>query len=163
MINWLDEQRQRAWVVVPILAFLEACPGVGFFISGIILLSICTFLYAQDIITLSTMLPLAFAGACLGDHLGFYAGRWLGPRLRETTFATNRRDKIEKAETFIRKYGPHSVVLGRLITSVRSVVPILIGASGVGRLRFTISDILACALWTLGLALLVVGIENFFS
>ncbi len=163
MINWLDEQRQRAWVVVPILAFLEACPGVGFFISGIILLSICTFLYAHDIITLSTMLPLAFTGACLGDHLGFYAGRWLGPKIRETTFAVNRRNKIERTEAFIKKYGTHSVVLGRLITSVRSVVPMLIGASGVGRLRFTISDILACALWTLGLALLVVGIENFFS
>ncbi|MAH72726.1 MAG: hypothetical protein CBC09_01420 [Cellvibrionales bacterium TMED49] len=150
-----------AWVAVPSLALLEACPGVGFFISGIILLSICTFLYAEDLITLSTMLPLAFAGACIGDHLGFYAGRWLGPRIRETKFATKRLNKIEKAEAFIRKYGSYSILLGRLLTSVRSVVPILIGASGLGRLKFTISDILACAIWTWGLAMLVVGIENF--
>ena len=152
-----------AWIVVPTLAFLEACPGIGFFISGIILLTICSFLNAQDIVPLSIMLPSAFAGACVADHLGFYVGRWLGPRVHRTEFAKKRVEKIEKVERFIRKYGAYSVLLGRLITSVRSVTPILIGASGFERARFTILDTTACAVWTVGLALLVLGIGSFVA
>ena len=64
---------------MPAIAFLEACPGIGIFISGAILLSVCTVLYTQDIATLQQMLTLAFLGAIIADNSGYYSGRCIGP------------------------------------------------------------------------------------
>ncbi|HBO15066.1 MAG TPA: hypothetical protein DD440_01905 [Porticoccaceae bacterium] len=159
-VEWLNANRQLGWVLVPLLAFLEACPGVGLFVSGIVLLSVCTLLYAEQILSLWIMLPLAFCGACIADHLGYYMGRWVGPKFHQSNFAQKRVDVLQRAERFIRQYGAYSVVLGRLITAVRSKVPLLVGVSGFGRLRFTLLDIFACAIWSAGLGLLVVGLDH---
>lgn len=146
--------------MIPLLAFLEACPGIGLFVSGVILLSVSTLLYTEQIATLSQILPLAFAGACLSDHLGFYTGRIFGPKLHQTAFAQKRMTEIAKSEAFILKFGTLSVLGGRLIPAVRSLVPMMIGISGTSRLKFTLVDLAACAIWITGLGLLVVGIDS---
>ena len=146
--------------MIPLLAFLEACPGIGLFVSGVILLSVSTLLYTEQIATLSQILPLAFAGACLSDHLGFYIGRVFGPKLHQTAFAQKRMTEIAKSEAFILKFGTLSVLGGRLIPAVRSLVPMMIGISGTSRLKFTLVDRATCAIWITGLGLLVVGIDS---
>ena len=146
--------------MIPLLAFLEACPGIGLFVSGVILLSVSTLLYTEQIATLSQILPLAFAGACLSDHLGFYTGHIFGPKLHQTVFAQKRMSEIAKSEAFILKFGTLSVLGGRLIPAVRSLVPMMIGISGTSRLKFTLVDLAACAIWITGLGLLVVGIDS---
>ena len=146
--------------MIPLLAFLEACPRIGLFVSGVILLSVSTLLYTEQIATLSQILPLAFAGACLSDHLGFYIGHIFGPKLHQTAFAQKRMTEIAKSEAFILKFGTLSVLGGRLIPAVRSLVPMMIGISGTSRLKFTLVDLAACAIWITGLGLLVVGIDS---
>ena len=145
---------------MPILAFLEACVGIGLFVSGVILLSVCTLLYVEQIATLNQMLPLAFCGAALGDHSGYYFGRWLGPRFHHTRFAQKRAEILKKTEQRIIKYGSFAILFGRLMTAIRSIVPLLTGVSGMPRLEYTAYDLLACAIWTAGLGLLVVGIDK---
>lgn len=46
-------------MIIPVLAFLEACPGLGLFVSGVILLTVSTILYTEQIASLSEILPLA--------------------------------------------------------------------------------------------------------
>ena len=163
ILNWLQAHKQNAWAVVPVLAFLEACPGLGLFVSGVILLSVSTVLYTEQLVSLPQIMMLAFAGACVSDHLGFYLGRWFGPRFHHTAFAQKRASKLQKAESFILKYGGAAIVLGRLMTAVRSLVPALVGVSGTQPIKFTMMDILACAIWSMGLGLLVIGLDNLFA
>jgi membrane-associated protein len=90
-------------------------------------------------------------------------GRWFGPKLHQTAFAQKRMSEIAKSEAFILKYGTLSVIGGRLIPAVRSLVPMMIGISGTSRLKFSLVDLVACAVWITGLGLLVVGIESLMS
>jgi len=39
-------------------------------------------------------------------------------------------------------------------------VPMMVGISGTDRVRFTLIDVLACAIWSAGLGLLVVGLDS---
>ena len=160
IIQWLRDHQQYALLVVPLIAFLEAFVGIGLFISGAILLSVCTILYVEEIATLQQMIPLAFLGALLSDHSGYYIGRFMGPRLHHTSFAIKRAGMIKKAELSINKYGVFAIFIGRFLTPVRSVVPIVTGVSGMERARFTTFDFIACALWSVCLGLLVVGIDK---
>ena len=150
-------------IIVPLIAFLEASVGVGLFVSGVILLSVCTILYVEQIATLSQILPLAFCGAALGDHSGYYFGRWLGPRFYHTRFAQDRLEILKKTEKRIIKYGNFAILFGRLMTAIRSIVPMLTGVSGMTRLRYSAYDLLACGIWTAGLGLLIVGIDKIWS
>ncbi len=163
ILNWLNQHQDYALLLIPAFAFLEAIPVVGLFISGAILLTISTVLYTQQIASLSEVLPLAFIFAALADHLGFFVGRWVGPKLHHTTFARRHQKQILRAEGIVLRFGPAAVILGRLITMVRSLVPVFIGISGMRLLKFTLLDLVACLLWTTGLGLLIVGLDGVFS
>lgn len=162
-IEWIDTYQEYALFIVPTIAFLEACFGIGLFISGAILLSVCTVLYVQGIATLPQMLPLAFLGATIADHSGYYAGRWIGPKFHHTRFAQKRKATLEKTEAMLIKHGEIAIILGRLITAVRSVVPLLTGISGLPPARYTLYDLIACSVWTTGLGLLVIGLDGLFG
>jgi membrane protein DedA with SNARE-associated domain len=159
-LDWLSANQKNAWMVIPVLAFLEACPGLGLLASGIILLSVSTILYTEQIVSIYQIMPLAFIGACLSDHLGFYLGRWFGPKFHHTAFAKKQAVRLQKGEAFILKYGAAAIIVGRLMTAVRSLVPMMVGISGTDRVKFTLIDILACAIWCAGLGLLVVGLDT---
>jgi|TARA_R110002072_G_scaffold301506_1_gene481417 membrane-associated protein len=150
-------------LVVPVIAFLEATLGIGIFVSGVILLATCTVMYTEQIATLAQMLPLAFAGAMLSDHCGFYIGRWAGPKFHHTKFGIKHQARFEKAEKFIERFSWSAVILGRLMSTIRSFVPFVIGVSGMKPVQFSVFDILACAIWTTGLGLLIVGMDKIFT
>ena len=162
LLTWIREHQTYALWVVPTLAFLEAAPGVGLLVSGVILLSVCTLLYAEGIATLAQMLPLAFMGAAVSDHLGYYLGRIMGPSLHASKFGVKHRERIDKAEGLVRRYGNFAIVIGRFFPAIRSIIPMLSGISGIGRMQYTAFDLLACALWTTGLGLLVTGLNRLF-
>lgn len=148
---------------MPIIAFLEAFVGIGLFVSGAILLSVCTILYVEQIATLQQMLPLAFLGALLSDHSGYYIGRSMGPRFHQTSFAIKREKTLKKAEKTIAKFGVFAIFIGRFVTPIRSIVPLVTGVSGMARARYTAFDFIACASWTVCLGVLVVGIDKLWS
>jgi len=149
--------------MVPLIAFLEAFVGVGLFISGVILLSVCTILYVEQLATLQQMLPLAFCGALVSDHCGYYIGRMAGPKLHHTKFAIKRARMLKKAEKNVVKYGVFAIFIGRFMTPIRSIIPLLTGVSGMNRIKYTLSDIFACAIWSACLGLLVVGINKLWG
>ncbi len=160
---WLTAHQQYAIALVPLVAFAEACVGVGLFVSSIILVVVCSFLYAEQIAPLAHILPLAFTGALAADQSGFYLGRTAGPHLHHSAFARRHRTKLEKTESLIRRYGWGAILIGRFIPAIRSLVPALTGISGLGRRQFLLVDLAACLLWTTGLALIVVGVDAVLS
>lgn len=145
---------------MPLFAFLEACVGIGLFVTGVILLTISTVLYAEGIATILQIIPLAFLGALIGDHSGYLLGRWIGPRFHHTNFANKNSARIEKAEDLIRRRGSIAILIGRLLPAIRSIIPLITGISGFSRLRYFSYDVLACFIWSSLLGVLVVGIDS---
>lgn len=151
-----------AYALVLLFAFAEACIGIGLFISGLFLVTVSSWLYTSSGADLTQILSLAFVGAALGDHAGFYIGYWFGPALRELTFVKKRRTLLLRAEQLIIKYGAFAIFIGRLVPAIRSLVPAMLGISGFGRGHFTLLNFGACLIWSLGLGAIIVGVDNLF-
>jgi membrane protein DedA with SNARE-associated domain len=49
------------------------------------------------------------------------------------------------------------------MSTIRSFVPFVIGVSGMKPVQFSVFDILACAIGTTGLGLLIVGMDKIFT
>jgi membrane-associated protein len=149
-------------LLIPAIAFAEACVGIGLLVSGIILVGVASVLYQGDIATISQMLPLAFAGAMLGDHAGFYAGRWIGPGFHHTKFAGKYQKALTRAENIIRRHGSAAIFIGRFVPAIRSLIPALLGISAFQRWRYTLLDGVACLLWSAALGGIIMGTGSFF-
>ena len=148
--------------MIPVLAFAESGVGIGLFISGAFLLLVSATLYNNGFAGLESILILSFFGAILGDHTGYYAGRFLGPRFQRIGFVKKYQSNVARAENIIQRHGGLAIFLGRFVPAIRSLIPVLVGISGLHRLRYSTLDALACLLWTLTLALILIGLDEIF-
>lgn len=159
--QWLETHRDYAGLLVPALAFAEACIGIGLFVSGVILFGVATVLYDAEILSLWQIVPLAFVGAIVGDHTGFFIGQYFGPGFHHLRIARRYRQQMQKGEQLILRYGPSAIFIGRFIPAIRSLLPAMLGISGFARMRYSVLDTIACALWSLALAGLVLIASRF--
>lgn len=162
LLDWLDNNRDYAIALVPLLAFAESCVGLGLFISGAFLLLVSATLYNNGIAGFDIILPLAFIGALLGDHAGYYFGHILGPKFHQLGIVKKYQSNVQKAENLIRRYGSAGIFIGRFVPAIRSMIPALVGISGMQRMRYTLFDALACFAWVMALAAILMGIAEFF-
>jgi membrane-associated protein len=146
-------------LLVPLLAFLESCLFIGLFISGIFLLSTVSLIYAQGETGLVLLVGLSFAGALLGDHVGYVVGSVAGPVLLKNRWVRKqlikRKQGYRKFRNMLTKSVPWAICLGRLYPPTRSISPVLAGASGIKLAHFFVYDLFACTVWAGGLTLLV--------
>ena len=110
-----------------------------------------------------SIVPLAILGAHLGDLSSFFLGKTIGPQLLSTKILQKRQKTIIKAQKFLDKFGPYTVLFGRFVPAIRALTPFLLGISDVKALRFYIADVIACLLWGIALGFLVIGIGSIFS
>jgi membrane-associated protein len=86
--------------------------------------------------------------AILGDYTGYAKGRWLGPRLfnkEENRFF--KRSYLIKSQKFYERFGVVAFIIARFLPVVRTLMPMLAGASGVKLKRFSIYNILGAFIW----------------
>ena len=162
MLSWLGENTELAIIAIPIFAFAEACVGLGLFVSGALLVIASSIVFENGLLSIEGISTLAFLGALLGDLAGFYVGKKIGPYFQETQFARKRKNTIQRASKMIVNYGNYVVFLGRFLPAIRSVIPAMLGVTGFSSFKFLVLDVLACLLWCVALAAIILGIETMF-
>jgi membrane protein DedA with SNARE-associated domain len=117
-------------------------PGEALLISGSVLAS-------QGDMHIVPLLLLAWAGAVLGDNIGYgigrFAGRHLVLRYGRYVLVTQRR--LEYAENFFRKHGGVVVVAARFMEVLRQLNGIIAGIARMQWRRFLLYNVLGAALW----------------
>lgn len=162
VLAWASDHRDQALWLIPALAFMETCVGIGLFVPSLLLVIVCSVLYANDAANLWLMAGMALIGSSLGDHVGYYVGRALGPRVEQSRFVQRHLDKWQRTEELVRRYGPWAIFIGRFIPAIRSLVPAMVGITDFPRWRYTPLDLAACSLWALGLVVIVRGAHELF-
>ena len=159
--EWIASIPPQTLFLVPLVAFLESCVVIGLFVSGVFLLTIVSLIYAQGEISLLTLVSLAFIGAFVGDQVGFFVGRAGAPFLWKRRLVrkqlVKRKSSYRKFRRLLLTAAPAAICLGRLSPPIRSLSPVIAGLSGLRPFIFFLCDLLACALWASGLALLAYG------
>ncbi len=162
ILAWASEHREQAVFLVPLLAFMETCVGVGLFVPSLMLVVVTSVFYANDWANLWVMAAMAMVGSSIGDHVGYYAGRAIGHRIHGWRIVQRNAKRWERTEATVRKYGVFAIFIGRFIPAIRSLVPAMMGVTEFERSRYTPYDIAACSLWALGLVAIVEGAHQLF-
>lgn len=97
---------------------------------------------------LAVLMTMMILAAVLGDFTGYYKGKWLGPKLFDKPDARIfKRSYLEKARSFYEKYGALAFISGRFMPIIRTMIPILAGASGFSFTRFSFLYPLGAIIW----------------
>ena len=102
-------------------------------------------------------------GSWIGDTLSFYLGLVFGPKLKSFSFIKKRESAIKRGEQFFDKYGWSGILIGRLIPAIRPFIPFIAGLSSMKSYVFIISSIFACVIWSIALAIIIIGMDNIIN
>lgn len=88
------------------------------------------------------------AGALAGESIGFWLGRMLGPRIRDSRLGARVGARHwERAERYVSSRGGTAIFISRFLPVLHSVVPLTVGMSTYRYRRFLAWTAPACALW----------------
>jgi membrane-associated protein len=146
-------------VLLLIVIFAENGLVIGFFLPGdsLIFLAglICSSkpdLLGVDIITLTSVM---FGAAIVGSLFGYLFGRRVGVALFDRKDSMIFKKKyLDITQTFYKKHGGKTLVLGRFLPIIRTFAPIIAGVIKVPFGTFMLFNLIGAALWITSLSLL---------
>jgi membrane protein DedA with SNARE-associated domain len=143
-LGWLA----RHTYVIVFLGTVVDATGIPF--PGRLLLVVAGSLAARADVSLTLVVLLGAAGAVLGDHLWYLAGRANAERMLRlycrVTLGSGRCTAATSSA--FERYGGLAIVIGRFVAGVRIFAWPLAGASGIGYARFLVLDALGALAWS---------------
>lgn len=105
-------------------------------------------------LALDHVIAVAFAGAILGDIVGYLigrgAGRWIVDRLGRFFFLPPSR--LPLMERYFRTYGMRAILIGRFAPFLRSIRTLVAGTVRMPFLRFLVPDVIGAGAWVAAIA-----------
>lgn len=87
-------------------------------------------------------------GALAGESIGFWLGRFLGPRIRDSRLGRRiGTENWERSERYLRRRGGPAIFISRFLPVLHSLVPLTVGMSEYPYRRFLAWTTPACIVW----------------
>ena len=144
------------------IIFAESGLFFGFFLPGDSLLLTAGLLAFKGVevngeelkLSLFVLMPLLFVAAVLGDNVGYWFGRKVGPPLFKRPQSLLFRPKnLQAAKAFYDKHGGKTITIARFMPFIRTFVPIVAGAVSMEWRRFTFFNLFGGLIWAVGVLL----------
>lgn len=131
------------------VVFAESGLFFGFFLPGDTLLFSAGILASAGYFNIFYLFLGSFIFAVLGDSVGYWTGKKLGPRIfsKPNSFFFNKKN-LDKTKKFYDQYGKKTIILARFVPVVRTFAPILAGAGNMKYNNFIFYNFLGGFLWT---------------
>src|SRR5882724_3927722 len=138
------------WVYAILFAIVFAETGfvVTPFLPGDSLLFAAGALCATGELSTPAMLGLLVSAAFAGNTVNYSVGRFIGPRVFQSSHRLLNKEYLDRAHTFFEQYGGKAVILGRFVPIVRTFVPFVAGAAQMRSASFGFYNLVGAAAWT---------------
>jgi membrane protein DedA with SNARE-associated domain len=143
----------------PLLFLIVMSESSGAPVPGETGLLTAAILASQHKLKIELVIPLAAAGAILGDNIGYLIGRKGGRWLLERpgAFQRQRNRMLTVGEPFFERHGPKAVFFGRFVLGLRVWASWLAGATRMHWLSFVLWNALGGITWAC-----VMGLSAYF-
>jgi len=141
-----------------LVVFAETGLFIGFFLPGDSLMFISGMICATrpDLlnVNIAVLIVSLISAAVIGNIVGYWFGRKVGPALfrRDDSLIFKKR-YVEITDSFYRRHGGKTLILGRFLPIIRTFAPILAGVIGVSFGAFMIYNVVGATAWVTSLAL----------
>ena len=145
LLNWLGVY---VYFGLFFIIFAETGLAVGFFLPGDSLLVVAGLFAAAGKLNLWIMLFSLIVAAIVGDAVGYYSNRKIGPAVFSRPKSRFFNPKhLQKAHKFYEKHGGKTIIIARFVPIVRTFAPIVAGAANMSYKDFFIYNIFGGVFW----------------
>lgn len=132
-----------------LLAVAETSFVTGLVVPSGLATSAATVLALEGVLPLPAVAVVAAAGGWCGDVIGYWVGRLGRARIEASSrpWARSLRGGDVRAARFFGRHPAFSVSLARLVSFVRTLMPMAAGMSGMGQRRFLLYEAPGLAGW----------------
>lgn len=149
ILSYLKAHPHMGLLFTFLVAFLESLPLIGTVIPGTVTMTIVGILIGTGALPAILSIVIASLAAFGGDTIGFVFGYHYNERVR-TMWPFKKHPKwLEMGESFFKKHGGKSIIIGRFIGPARSTVPLIAGLLKLTWGRFTIAAVPSAFLWAI--------------
>lgn len=99
----------------------------------------------QTTLRLIDVIAVATLGGMVGDQILFWTGRYFGPRILPRLH--RQQATIDRVSGLIDRYPTASIFSVRFLYGMRLVGPLVIGASRLSPIRFSLVNLLGAVVW----------------
>lgn len=136
------------YLLIGLLCWSEGAFFLGFVTPGELAVVTGGILASRDRIEMDVLLMVVVSATIAGNATGFYVGRrWGAEALEWGPLQRFFGRSIRRTQDFMYRRGEWAIVLSRVSTPTRIVVPFLAGASQVPYRRFVMFDVPASLVW----------------
>lgn len=138
------------YLLIGLLCWSEGAFFLGFVTPGELAVVTGGILASRGHVEMDILLGVVVFATFVGNSTGYFVGRRWGAGMLE--WAPLQRfcgPSIRKTQNFMFRWGGWAIVLSRVSTPTRIVVPFLAGASEVHYLRFVLLDVPTTVVWAL--------------
>jgi len=132
-----------------VMAILETCFVTGLMVPSGLATSAATIIVLEGDLALAPVVVAAVCGGWVGDTLGFWIGRAWGARvLRQGgRWQALLGGRLQEVEDLFGRHPVYSVTVARLISFVRTVMPMAAGMSGLSYRRYVPYEFVGVVGW----------------
>lgn len=147
LIEFVHEYGSWVYAILFAIVFAETGFVVTPFLPGDSLLFAAGALCATGELRLTAMLGLLVLAAFAGNTVNYAVGRYLGPRVFQSSHRLLNKGYLDRAHGFFEQYGGKAIVLGRFVPIVRTFVPFVAGAARMTPATFVMYNAAGAVAW----------------
>jgi membrane protein DedA with SNARE-associated domain len=146
----------------PLLFLIVMSESSGLPVPGETGLITAAVLASQGKLKIELVIPLAAAGAIVGDNIGYVIGRKGGRWILERPgpFLSQRQKVLETGTPFFERHGPKAVFFGRFVLGLRVWASWLAGATHMHWRSFVLWNALGGITWATAIGLIAYFLGN---
>ncbi len=162
--DWLNPKILIDWMLLKLglwvyaglffIVFAETGLAIGFFLPGDSLLVVAGLFAAAGKLNLALLMITLFVAAVVGDAVGYYSGKRVGPAIfnRPKSRLFNPKH-LKKAHEFYEKHGGKTIIIARFVPIVRTFAPIVAGAADMSYRQFVTFNVVGGFAWVMSMLL----------
>lgn len=146
---WLYDNPHWALLVTFLISFSESLAIVGSIIPGSVTMTAIGILAGSGVMRIDLTLLAAALGAIAGDTASYALGYKFHHRLVYIWPFSRYPHWLKYGKEYFRKHGGKSVLIGRFIGPLRSIIPVIAGMMHMNHWQFLVANVVSAIGWSI--------------
>jgi membrane protein DedA with SNARE-associated domain len=149
LTNWLQANPNWSLFITFFIALTESLAIIGSIIPGSVTMTAIGILAGSGIMRIDLTLMAATLGAVCGDSLSYALGYFYSEKLVDIWPFKKYPSWLIYGKDFFSRHGGKSVLIGRFVGPLRSIIPVIAGILHMKQWRFLTANVISAIGWSL--------------
>ncbi|MBI2785118.1 MAG: VTT domain-containing protein [Legionella longbeachae] len=149
LTEWLQQNPRWSIFITFIISLTESLAIIGSIIPGSVTMTAIGILAGSGIMRIDLTLLAAISGAVVGDSLSYALGYFYSEQLTEIWPFSKHPRWLQYGKEFFATHGGKSVLIGRFVGPLRSIIPVIAGIMHMKQWHFFGANLLSAIGWSL--------------